>query len=50
MVKVYSDNANPSLYRVLIASKYANVAIDSQTADKNTLNKAPMGKLPFFGN
>jgi len=48
MVKVYSDNANPSLYKVLIASKYANVAVDSQNADKTALNKAPMGKLPFL--
>jgi len=51
MVKVYSDNANPSLWKVLIAAKYANVTVESQTVsatDKDTLAKTPLGKLPFI--
>lgn len=50
MVKVYSDNANPSLWKVLIAAKYANVNLENQTGalDKETAAKSPLGKLPFI--
>jgi len=46
MVKVFSDNANPSLYKVLITAKYANVTVDSQTGVN--ASKASLGKLPYL--
>jgi len=52
MVKVFSDKANPSLWKVLITAKYANVNVESQTGvnaqDKETLAKTPLGKLPYL--
>lgn len=50
MVKVYSDNASPSLWKVLIAAKYANVNVESQVGNltKETTALSPLGKLPFI--
>jgi len=46
MVKVHTDNANPSLFKVLITAKYAHVAVESETG--SNASKAPAGKLPYL--
>jgi elongation factor 1-gamma len=51
-MKVYTDSANPLLWRVLVAAKYANVALEQQIGvdpnSKDVLAKSPFGKVPFL--
>jgi len=51
-MKVYSDNSNPSLWKVAITAKFAGVEVDQvlnvDSTSKDVLAKSPLGKLPYL--
>jgi len=51
-MKVYTDSANPLLWRILITAKYGNVAVQQQLGvdpnSKELLAKSPFGKVPVL--
>jgi len=51
-MKVFSDSANPQLWRVLITAKYANIDVEQvlgvDPTSKDSLSFNPLKKLPYL--